>query len=130
MMPRNVVVVVEDEELVRVNIMAFFDEAGLEVISFETADEALALVASQPETVAAIFADIQTPGNFDGLTMAQVISRHWPEILVMLTSGPVRPPLPLPTNVRFVPKPWRPLEVLTAMQRQVSQTSGAVHRRP
>ncbi len=93
------------------------DEAGFEVIALGTADEALAFTAGHPDLVAAIFTDIQMPGQSNGLHLAEVVGRHWPEILVLVTSGRVAPSVPLPENVRFLPKPWLPLEVLTAMQR-------------
>lgn len=119
-MSRDVVLVVEDEPMLRADAAMLLDEAGLHVVAVESADEAIAFTAAQPDAVAAIFTDIQMPGHSDGLHLAEIIGRHWPEIKVLLTSGRITPANRLPANVSFVQKPWLPLQVLAAMQSAVA----------
>ena len=45
-----------------------------------------------------------------------MISRHWPHIGVIVTSGDRDPSRDLPDHVHFIAKPWRPDEVVQAMQ--------------
>lgn len=127
-MPRNTVLVVEDDALLRLDAVTVLREAGLDVVEFNNADDALAFAWDRPTEVAAIFTDIQMPGHLGGLELAEIVARHWPRILVLITSGHVRPIEPIRGNVRFVPKPWLPLDVLTAIQGAVeASAAGAAH---
>ena len=114
------VLVVEDDPLLRMDAALMFEEAGLSVVELESADEALVYVFEQANDVGAIFTDVQFAGEADGFDLAGAVATHWPHITVLVTSGRVRPPCDLPKSVRFVPKPWRPLDVLTAMQNAVT----------
>lgn len=114
------VLVVEDDPLLRTDAAMMFEEAGLSVVEMETADEALAYVLEQASDIAAIFTDVQFPGEADGFDLAGAVASRWPHITVLVTSGRARPPADLPKSVRFVAKPWRPRDVLTAMQSAVT----------
>ena len=92
------------------------DAAGLEVADFETADEAVAYLKEHDGKVAAVLTDIQTPGHLDGFDLALDTSIRWPGVKVILTSGLDRPQSLLIPTVTFLPKPWLPAEVLTAIQ--------------
>ncbi len=110
------VLVVEDDPLLRMDAAMMFEEAGLCVVELESADEALAYVSEQASDIGAIFTDVQFPGDADGFDLAGTVASNWPHITVLVTSRRVKPPPDLPKTVRFVAKPWRPLDVLTAMQ--------------
>ncbi len=112
--------VVEDDPLLRTDAVMMFEEAGLSVVEMESADEALAYIFEQANDIGAIFTDVQFPGEADGFDLAGTVAAHWPHITVLVTSGRARPPADLPKSVRFLPKPWRPLDVLTAMQNSVT----------
>ena len=114
------VLVVEDDPLLRMDATMMFEEAGLSVVEMESADEALAYVYEQAGDIGAIFTDVQFPGDADGFDLAGAVATHWPHITVLVTSGRTRPPQDMPETVRFLPKPWRPLDVLTAMQNAVT----------
>lgn len=115
-MPSKKVLVVEDDPVIRSDAVLLFEEAGIDVVQMANADDALAFIYDQPQDVAAIFSDINMPGHLSGLHLAETVARHWPTILILLSSGRVRPLADLPANVRFLPKPWMPLDVLTAVQ--------------
>ena len=125
MLPKTVLVV-EDDPMLRSDAMAMLEEAGLDVVGLDNADDALAFTFDQSNELAAIFTDVQLPGICDGLHLAEVVSRHWPHIFVLVCSGHVKPIEPLPRNVRFVQKPWMPLDVLTALQNAVETGKPAV----
>ena len=115
-MQRNTILVVEDDALLRADTLSMLEEAGLAVIERADADEALGFLIEHSTDVAAVFTDIHLPGHSDGVHLAEMISRHWPHIGVIVTSGDPRPRRDLPNHVHFIAKPWRPDEVVHAMQ--------------
>ncbi len=115
-MSDRTILVVDDDALLRCDAFMMLDEAGLSVVEFENADDALSYVFQQSGRVAGIFSDVQTGGDANGIDLARTIAERWPHIAVVLTSGRIDPGPDLPSSVSFVPKPWRPLDVLTAMQ--------------
>ena len=116
MSERTVVIVVEDDPLLRSDAVAMLDAAGLDVADFGTADEALVFLERRGGAVAAVLTDVYMPGRLDGFDLAVRISLSWPRVLVLLTSGLERPSSLLIPSVTFLPKPWLALDVLTAMQ--------------
>lgn len=116
-MNRRTVVVVEDEPLVRLNATSMFEEAGIDVVEFSNGDDAINYVRDHKQDVAAIFTDVYLPGETDGLELAGIVSEVCPDIAVMVTSGQiVQRPDDLHPQVRYVSKPWMPLDVLAAMR--------------
>ena len=120
MVAGKAVLVVEDDPLLRFDAATMFAEAGLSVIEMETADEAMAYLRTQARDIGAVFTDVQFPGEADGFDLAGMVAANWPHVTVLVTSGRARPPADLPKSVRFLPKPWRPLDVLSAMQGAVT----------
>ncbi len=116
-MSGKTIVVVEDDPLLRSDAVAMLDAAGLSVVDFETADEAVAFLEQRQGRVAAILTDVRMPGRLDGFDLAVKVSMSWPDITVLMTSGQERPQSLLIPSVAFLPKPWRALDVLTAMQK-------------
>lgn len=115
-MSGRTVVVVEDDALLRLDAVAMLDAAGHEVADFETADEAAAYLEEHDGEVTAVLTDIQTPGHLDGFDLALKTAIRWPEVKVLMTSGMPRPTSLLIPSIAFLPKPWLPLDVLTAIQ--------------
>ena len=118
-MNSKTVLVVEDDPLTRMDAATLMSEAGLDVVEMDTADQALAYVWRQPNDIAAIFSDVQMPGHTSGADLAHTVSCHWPHIRLLMTSGLRRDAMVLPASSRFFPKPWLPLDVLTAVQAAV-----------
>ncbi|KRE13883.1 hypothetical protein ASE63_17905 [Bosea sp. Root381] len=115
-MPKLVVLVVEDEPLLRMDAIDFIEEAGFEALEAAHADDAIAILKSRQD-VAVVFTDIEMPGSMDGIKLAHVIRTGWPPIVIVVASGRVVPALGvLPDNVRFLPKPYRPAEVIEALR--------------
>ena len=84
-----VILVVEDEVLVRLAVTQHLRQAGYEVLEARNADEALRLLAKAD--VDAVFSDIATPGSMDGLQLADWLREHRPEVGTVLTSGKLHP---------------------------------------
>lgn len=115
-MQRSTILIVEDDPLLRADTMTTLEDAGLHVVERADADEALGFLLENSTDIAAVFTDINMPGHSDGVHLAEVISRHWPHIGVVVTSGAERPARDLPPRVHFIPKPWRLEQIVAAMQ--------------
>ncbi len=111
------ILVVEDDALLRMDTMAAFADAGYDVIERQNADDALGYLLEKADGVAVVFTDVCMPGHSDGIHLAEVIARHWPQIHVVVTSGCPEPLRELPKQVRFLQKPWAPGHLLDLMNR-------------
>ncbi|MGH6835271.1 MAG: response regulator [Methylocella sp.] len=103
--PRHVVLIVEDEVLVRLSGADLLAEAGFEVLAAANADEALRILEATP-AVRVVFSDIEMPGSLDGLGLARHICQRWPRIGIVLTSGHRIQADTIPRQGRFLPKPY------------------------
>jgi two-component system, response regulator PdtaR len=102
-----VVLVVEDELLLRMMAVEVVEEAGFVALEARDADEAVALLESRSD-ISLLFTDIDMPGSMDGLKLAHAVRGRWPPIKILLVSGQVRLlPSDLPSSSRFVRKPYR-----------------------
>ena len=115
---RAVILIVEDELLIRLNAVEMIEEAGFEVVEAASADEAIAILAGCLDIIV-VFTDIQMPGSMDGLKLAAAVRDRWPPIKIVATSGHVKlVPGDLPEGARFLPKPYSPAEI-TKMLREL-----------
>ena len=119
--PRAVILVVEDETLVRMFMTDFLDEAGFKVFEAAHADEAMAVLQARPD-VQAVVTDIEMPaGSMNGLDLAKTVRERWPGVGVVVTSGRARPdPGDLSEKVAFLPKPYRPDTVIDVVRRLIA----------
>ena len=112
---RLVILVVEDQTLVRMFMTDFLDEAGFKVFEAVSADEALTVLEARPD-VQAVVTDIEMPGSMNGIELAHMIRHRWPGVGVIVTSGRQRPGLEdLPDGVPFLAKPYVPETVITVI---------------
>jgi CheY-like chemotaxis protein len=103
---KELVLVVEDEVLIRMNSADIIRDFGFGVIEAADADEAIALLESVAG-IQAVFTDIQMAGSMDGLGLATFIRNRWPPVALLITSGRVRPPIDdMPAGARFIAKPY------------------------
>jgi len=119
MEPNRVALIVEDDFEVRGLAAALLEETDLKVVETSSAEEALDYLRLHSEEVAFLFADVRPPCRMDGVDLARTVRMEWPWVRTVLTSGD---PLDkregdVPRDVRFMPKPWRALEVLMEAER-------------
>lgn len=108
---RPVVLVVEDDFLLRMDAVDIVREAGFEAVEASSADEAIEILEARPN-IHVVFTDVQMPGSMDGLKLARYIKDRWPPIKIVATSGRVKvTENDLPEGGRFLPKPYRPAEM-------------------
>ena len=114
-MDQSTILVVEDDPTLRSSLVYVLEEGGLPAVGLANADEALGFLLEEASNVAAVLTDVMMPGTTDGLQLAGLIARQWPHIVVLVTSGRVRPIEDLPLNVQFLAKPWKPSQVISAL---------------
>ncbi|MFT4276592.1 MAG: response regulator [Rhodopseudomonas sp.] len=113
---RPVVLVVEDEPLLRMNAVDMIEAAGYEVLEAGSADEAITILEKRTD-VRLVFTDIQIPGSMDGLKLARAVHGRWPPIKIVTTSGRVSVgPNDLPDGGKFVPKPYTSAQINGLLQ--------------
>jgi CheY-like chemotaxis protein len=102
------ILLVEDEPLVRMLSADVLSEAGFDVVEAENADEAIGLLERQPDIVALV-TDVDMPGSMDGLMLARLAHQRFRSMPALVVSGKVRPaPSELPPLASFVAKPYAP----------------------
>jgi CheY-like chemotaxis protein len=103
---KPVILVVEDELLLRLTAVAIATEAGFQALSAATADEAISILEARAD-VRLVFTDVQMPGSMDGLRLAHAIRDRWPPVELIVTSGHAHIPADdLPARGRFFAKPY------------------------
>ena len=100
-----IIIVVEDEVLVRECAVAQLEGAGFNVIAAGDAETALHEFEQRPD-VTTLFTDINMPGPFDGLSLAHMVSRLRPLVQLIITSGRSPDASAMPAGVHFLPKPY------------------------
>jgi CheY-like chemotaxis protein len=104
---RSIVLVVEDEPLIRAYLVDAFEDAGFAVLDAADGDCAVRMLEQSAHRVCALFSDINLPGSMNGVLLAKHARRHWPWIAVVLASGRPKPEdLAMPANARFFQKPY------------------------
>jgi CheY-like chemotaxis protein len=122
-----VVLVVEDEVLIRSAIAEYLRISGNLIVETANAAEAISVFAAGV-TIDVVFSDVQMPGPMDGLSLARWIYHHHPGIHVVLTSGNADSARATEVAELFVPKPYRAAEVATHI-RSLLATSGRLLKR-
>jgi CheY-like chemotaxis protein len=115
--PRAVILVIEDEPLVRITAVTFIEDAGFAVIEAGDADEAIKLLESRND-IRLILTDIDMPqGSMNGLRLARAVRDRWPPIEIIIVSGHQIPAAAdLPERSRFFPKPYDEAHMVQTMR--------------
>jgi CheY-like chemotaxis protein len=113
---KTVVLVVEDEPLLRLMAAALVRDAGFEASEASNADEAVSVLESRND-IRIVFTDIDIPGSMDGIKLASCIRDRWPPVEIIVTSGHFTAnDVKLPARRLFFGKPYDPLEIGKAMR--------------
>lgn len=111
-----VLLVVEDEPLLRMLAIDVGEDAGFDVVAVANAADAIAILEERAD-IRLVFTDIDMPGSLDGMKLAAHIRDRWPPIHIIMTSGHVKPDLSeLPEGTLFFAKPYRQDRVIEAMR--------------
>jgi DNA-binding response OmpR family regulator len=116
-----VVLIVEDEFLIRMMLAETLVDQGFDVIEAGTADEAVPHLRQNP-AIALMITDLTLPGAMDGLGLAQWVRTHRADLPIIYVTG--RPDAiradGLGTRDAIVAKPYLPSEIAAAAVRMLS----------
>jgi CheY-like chemotaxis protein len=111
-----IVLVVEDEMLLRMRAVDMVEDAGYVSLEAVDADGALVILQSRSD-IALLFTDVQMPGSMNGLELAHAVHKRWPPIKIILASGQLKLSSDdIPQDSRFFGKPLRSDEVIAEMR--------------
>jgi DNA-binding NtrC family response regulator len=111
---RAVVLIVEDEILIRMMLADALRDADFEVIEAADAEEAFDVMHGLPD-LDVLVTDVRMPGSVDGFELAAYVRRAKPDVKVIITSGHAGPNGAIGLADAFLPKPYE----LTAMVNRV-----------
>ncbi len=114
----SVVLVVEDDALLADMALEMIEETGLRAVAVDSVDAALDYLKEHSDDVAAMFSDVRLKGPLNGIELAAFVAVRWPTIAICVTSGvALERPYRLPRNAQFMPKPWKPFEVVSFVEK-------------
>jgi two-component system, response regulator PdtaR len=120
----RVVLLVDDEEVVRRITARILAGAGFRVLEAHDGEQAATLLATLGTSVVGlVVSDIRMPG-MSGIELASLVSERWPALPVLLVSGQGAPPASYPGP--FLPKPFSPERLLAAVHGLLRATADAV----
>ena len=120
------VLIVEDEALLRFVLAEQLHDRGYKTVEASNAAEAIDLL-EKADGIGAVFADIELPGSMNGLLLARYISKRWPHMTIVISSGRVEAVTDqMPFGAIFLPKPRRMMDMQRAYT-AIEQAASDVH---
>ena len=115
----DVVLLVEDDPLVRLVAADLLSDAGFRVVEAETADAAIGVLEARDD-IRVVVTDVRMPGKRTGLDLAEDVQNRWPGTPVLITSGYLPPsPRPMLRGASFLAKPYDVEELVQRVRRMV-----------
>jgi DNA-binding NtrC family response regulator len=125
----DVVLVVEDEVIIRMHISEYLRDCGYRVIEAANADEAVLLLSEPEIRIDLVFTDVEMPGSMDGFALANWVRSNRPGLGVILAGTPARATDAAADLCQSGPdlaKPYEPQLVLERIRRLLGEReSGA-----
>lgn len=117
-MPINVLFVEDEADLRSVVVEALSDQ-GFSVTVASNGAEAIVELRGNVR-YAIVVTDVSMPGGVSGLDVAAEVAVTQPQARILVVSGLQRAQLPpIPPAIRFLPKPYRFRQLVTAIHEQL-----------
>lgn len=113
-MEKLVVLVVEDEAIIRIETVQMIKDAGYAVLDAPNTDDAIKILESRGD-IRAVFMEIRVPGQLDGMGLARAIAERWPSVRLIATSS-VPKIDKFPADWRYIPKPYESGQIAAALR--------------
>jgi len=121
---KAVVLVVEDNPLIRMCAVDLVLAAGFEALEAGDADEAIRILEARAD-IHLVFTDVTMPGSMDGIKLTHYIRDRWPPVKLIVASGKtIVEESDLPTGARFFFKPYDHTAIVEAMTRMLPGAFG------
>jgi len=115
MVPKPTALVVEDDDIQRSMVAMLLEECEMKVIECSSGEAAVRILQDTGQNLSLIYADAHLPGAMSGIELARLAKQRFPNLHVVVSSGDSA--VKLPPGATFMPKPWRPLELLREAER-------------
>lgn len=117
---KAIVLVVEDEAVLRLNAIDMVEEAGFEALEAANSKQAVQILETRND-ILIVFSDIEMKPGMDGMELVALVRNRWPPIKIILVSGYVkRDEVKLPEGGVFFSKPYRPEDVIATLKRMAA----------
>lgn len=116
------VLVVEDDALVRINIIDALEDHAFQVYEADNAASALETLSGNI-CIHCLMTDVNLGNGMDGLCLALSVHEKWPDIGIIVVSGQNRVMPPDVPDARFFIKPYNPEKIAETIRELV--TAGA-----
>lgn len=111
----KVILVVDDEPILRASIRTILEGNGYAVKEAANVNDALILLDA--DGIDAVLTDIEMPGGLSGLDLAKMIRAMWPSMALIVMSGRTLPkPGELPAHTPMLTKPFSPERLVETMR--------------
>ena len=118
---KPIVLVVEDEMVLRMRAVDIVEDAGFVPIEAVSADQAIKILESRDD-ISLLLTDVQMPGSMDGLKLAHTAHTRWPHIKIILVSGHVAiTDADKPSDSKFFPKPLEVKQMILELQEMIGK---------
>jgi CheY-like chemotaxis protein len=113
----QVILVVEDDVMIRVLMADVLSDAGYCVVEAASGDEGLEILTSGQQ-IDLVVTDVRMPGEIDGVTLTGEAKRVFPGVPVMVVSGHL-PPEAAARADAFLCKPYVPSAFLDLVLKMI-----------
>ena len=115
MEPKPTALVVEDDDIQRSIVALLLEECEMTVIECNSGEDAARVLHDSSHGLSMIYADAHLSGDMSGVELAHLARQRFPNVHVVISSGDLS--VKLPFDATFMPKPWRPLDLLREAER-------------
>ncbi|WP_434700963.1 response regulator [Pseudomonas sp. D1-36] len=117
------VLIVEDDQTLRVLMVEILEDIGAKTKAFETADEALIYLLQSPFHCCLVIVDYGVPGQINGMDFISMVKKKWPSTGSILTSGYSFLPETVPGATFYLQKPWSISDLIASIRAVLSDDS-------
>ena len=125
MLEKPLVLVVEDEPIIRMETVQMVKDAGYAVLDAPNTNDAMTILQGRND-IQAVFAEIRVPGHLNGMELGRAIAKRWPLVRLIVTSG-VPKVDNFPADWRYIPKPYDGTQLAAALSALVVRHPTVVH---
>ena len=118
---KRIVLVIEDEPVLRIDIADLLEDGGFEVVEATSVENAIHVLETRPD-IRIVYMDLDMPKGVAGLKIAAAIRDRWSPIEIILTASRVDGArIRLPVRARFFAKPIDPAQVMETVRAFAAQ---------
>lgn len=118
--PTRVALVVEDNPVIRLDVVDALEDRGWEVLEAATGEKAIVLMDEHHIDV--VLTDIQLGGALTGWDVARAARDRWPALPVVYMSALAVEAAELVEASVFCPKPYDPVQVVETVEQMLAGT--------